>query len=441
MEHSTFFSQFMLKTFARIDCTLKSFKFLVFVYLIFAVIPVFAQTYSLEELLVDVTNSYPGILAKENELKSAESDKLVAKLKFLPTVAFQTQRTQVAYIGQPKSALPSTTISINQPIFGGGIYSGYKRSSLQEDLARVKFLVSKQDTARQLIEAYGDWYRASLKKKIYISAVNSFEQLNQKINRQFDSGIASKADVNLVTLRLEQLRTELFAIEAAENTSLNSLSRYLGRIITSRQLDEKRSSPVHIPKRDEGVVIAIDNSLAIEQSKFEAEIFAAEVTEKKSQFLPVVSFQAVRQLGNPYIPGAPSYDSYGFSVQQSLDPGFSTVASISSASSRLEAALLQVDSIKRSVSMSIIEDYSDYEVSQKKYDSFGSMKNLSQGVSDSYFRQYESNRKSILDLTTIIRESLRADVDLIDAKARILVKSWQLSILVYGLQPRDGITK
>ena len=396
------------------------------------------QAATLDDLVRQGLLSYPTILARQASRDAARTDLTGAKLKFLPSPSFSTQRQEVAYSGQTLSNQPATNITINQPLFlDGGIIAGYNKADAKLNAADYALLETREDISRRIINAYTEWLKAWLKIQALEENVRLHEKFAGMIGRRNDSGVASGSDKDLGASRLQQAQAELETQRSMESTALTTLSELVGEPVSRKDLIGHLAKPVQIPKRQDGIARAQRQSVAVQRSKFEAEAAEHEAKEIRAQALPQVSLQAQRQIGNVYLPGAQGYDMYGLVVTYNPGGGFSSVAGASAAFERAKAATHQIDVAKRELTDRLNADYNEYEFALLKKENLQRAANLSGDISASYDRQYLVGRKSWLDLMNSVREQAQTKVQLADAEGSLLGASRRLMVYIDGTQPFD----
>lgn len=394
---------------------------------------------SLESLIRQGLQSYPSILSRQASLDAAQTDLTAAKLKFLPSPSFNTQRQNIAYSGQSTNRQPATNISISQPLFlDGGIIAGYNKADARLSAADFALLETREDISKRIINAYTEWLKAWLKIQALEENVRLHEKFAGMIGRRLGSGVASGSDRDLGFSRLQQAQADLDTQRSMESTALTSISELVGEPIARRDLMGHLAKPVSIPRRADGIARAQAQSVTVQRNKFEAEAAEQEAKEIRAQALPQLSFQAQRQIGNAYVPGAQGFDMYGLVVSYSPGGGLSSVASASAAFARAKAATHQVDVARRELIDRLNADYNEYEFALLKQESLQRAVNLSGDISASYDRQYLVGRKSWVDLMNAVREQAQTKVQLADAEGSLVGASRRLMLYIDGTMQFEG---
>lgn len=388
------------------------------------------EKYGLDELINIALSGYPTILARMSDRDAADSDVLAAKLGFLPAPSVSTQRNTVQYDGGQASRLPATTATVSQPLLGGGIVSRYQKTTAKLQASEYALLEARQDVAFKVVSAYAGWLRAHKKIDALKFSVKRHEFYYDMIQRRSLAGVASMADRDLAMSRLDQARADLQTQISAMNSAIASLEQLVAMPVSDGTL--KFSSPAALPERKTVLAQSLDQSVVLARHRYEAEAAEAEAGEIRAQALPQLSFQASRQIGNPYVPGLQSYNSYGLVVQYTPGSGLGSVATASGAYKRAESVKIQTEAAKRELLDTLNTELNEYESSKTKTPVLAQSAKLSDDLMDSYTRQYIAGRKSWLDLMNAVREQVQSRIQYIDADVTILATSRRLSIYSQG---------
>lgn len=407
--------------------------------LLYSSITLAQNSQSLDGLIRQGLSSYPSILSRQANRDAAQADLTAAKLRFLPTPSFNTQRNQVQFDGGMNyGQMPSTNVTVNQPLFvDGGIIAGYGKADARLTASDFAVLESREDIAKRIISTYVEWYKSWLKIQAFSESVRVHEKLVGLISRRLDQGVSSGSDRDLALSRLDQARAELDAQHSQEETSLAALSELTGEQLTRHSLIGKLAREIALPKRKDGIFRAQTQSVTVQKSKFEAEAADHEAKEIRAQALPQLSLQAQRQIGNAYYPGAQGFNAVGLVVSYTPGGGLSNMAVASAARERVRAAEFQVETSKRELNDRLNAEYNEYDFALLKKEGLQRAVNLAGDISASYDRQYLVGRKSWLDLMNSVRERAQTRAQLADTEGSLLGASRRLMIYIEGTRQFD----
>jgi len=394
-----------------------------------------ATSLTLNELISLAIGSHPSLLSKESSKKAAEEELLASKLQFLPTPSVNTLRNRVTYDNQSNTGnLPSTTVTINQPLLiDGGIINGYKKSQANLKASEYGLIETRDEIAIKIITAYSEWLKNHHKIKVYQSGVQEHEKFLKLVTNRYESGISSGNDGDLVLSRLSQTRSELLAIEFAEKNALNSLSQLIGRALSRDEIDSNYRKKSSL-EREEVISLVQQNNPTLKRLKSESEAAEAYAKQALAQSFPQLSIQAQRQIGNPYTPGWPSYSSVGFNLAYAPGSGLSSFAIANAAFSKATATVLMLESTKRDLNEKISSELNDYESSVKRLKNLQESSTYQKKISESFERQFEVSKKNWLDLLNSIRERLQVDSALVDVEMNVFSTSHRLHIYMHGVE-------
>ena len=394
-----------------------------------------ATSLSVNELISLAIGSHPSLLSKESSKKAAEEELLASKLQFLPTPSINTLRNRVTYDNQSNTGnLPSTTVTINQPLLiDGGIINGYKKSQANLKASEYGLIETRDEIAIKIITAYSEWLKNYHKIKVYQSGVQEHEKFLKLVTNRYESGISSGNDGDLVLSRLSQTRSELLAIEFAEKNALNSLSQLIGRALSRDEIDSNYRKKSSL-EREEVISLVQQNNPTLKRLKSESEAAEAYAKQALAQSFPQLSIQAQRQIGNPYTPGWPSYSSVGLNLAYAPGSGLSSFAIANAAFSKATATVLMLESTKRDLNEKISSELNEYESSVKRLKNLQESSTYQKKISESFERQFEVSKKNWLDLLNSIRERLQVDSALVDVEMNVFSTSHRLHIYMHGVE-------
>lgn len=409
-------------------------KIAIFLFLGFGLLSADSGALSLDDLISRGVGSYPAILAKESVRNSAQIDLTSSKLKFLPSVGFNTQRNQVNFDGGSSAGqMPSTNVSITQPLLvDGGVVAGYRKADARLSMADYAVLESKENISINIINAYGEWLKAWLKMNALENSLNLHKKFSDMMQRRYEQGLSAAVDRDLATSRLMQTKAELDSQMALEMTALASLSSFVNEPISRNNLIGSIAKQVPVLMRSEGIPQSLEQSPLIKRYEYEAIAAQEEAKEIRAQALPQLSLQAQRQIGNAYYPGAQGFNAVGVVVSINTGGGFSNIIGSSAAIERAKSVSHQADTAKREQKNRLESSYNDYESALAKKISLAQSSSLSVDIAASYDRQYLVGRKNWLDLMNSIREEVQAKSQLADSEAALVTASYKLMIYLQG---------
>ena len=226
---------------------------------------------------------------------------------------------------------------------------------------------------------------------------------------------------------------ELEAVKGQVNLAIARLSELTGQQLLHQELQNAGTAP----PRFEMPMIELFNHAEvnhpnIKKSKAQIEIQEFNLQEKKSELIPEVYFGAKRQFGNfSYLNLGPE-TRYFVRLNSRMGTGFSTFSGISSVMSTIQSAQ-QVSSFnKKSITEQITQDYLTVQMMQTRVQAIQGVLVSAQDIVNSVERQFNSGRKSWLELMNAAREMAQTQAQYFDTQIAGTLSSWRLYFIVNG---------
>lgn len=396
----------------------------------------------IDDLIDDAYQNYPSIKSKQMTQKSAEKEVLAAKLNFLPAVTVSAQPATFRYgdkisSGNRKSD-PVTTITVRQPLLGGGLYSRLQMAKAKKGMADWMVEEARRDVAVRVVNAYAQWYTAHKKLQAANESVIAHQKFTELITRRMQSGVSTQSDVNQSLSRLGQARAEQASYRSSEFSALVALNQLVGRQLDRDVLSTNVTADAHLPSDIIGQALAV--SPTIHRLEYTAQAAEHQAGVTKSQAYPAIVLKAERTINSLTVKNSPTVDTVGIVAEYSTGNGLSSLVQGSAASDQYRAALLDVDTARRDLVVQINQDVSEYEFAKARRESLAKTVALTQEVSESYDRLFRVGKKSWLDLLNAVRERTQTLASLADVEASLLATNRRLKIYT-TLQGSDEDTK
>ncbi len=380
---------------------------------------------TLDDLIDSAYHTYPSIKSKQMAQNSAKKEILAAKLNFLPTISVSAQPLHRNY-GAYENTNGQTTVTVKQPLFGGGLYSNLKLAKAKKSAADWTVEETRRDVAVRVINAYASWYGAHQKLAAANESVIAHQKFTELITRRMSSGVSTQSEVDQSNSRLSQARAEEASYRSAEFSALVALNQLVGRQLDRNTLVKSVNERVVLPNDIIAQALAVSPTVHRLQFTAQAAEYQAGVT--KAQAYPQVSLQAQRIIGSTTDKNAPNYTSVGLVAEYSSGNGFASLARGSASEDLYRSALLDVDTARRELVVSINQDVSEYEFAKVRKTALEKTVVLTQSVSESYDRLFRVGKKSWLDLLNSVRERTQTLTSLADVDATLLATSRRLKI-------------
>jgi adhesin transport system outer membrane protein len=391
----------------------------------------------LHDLLTLSVTTHPSIQRQKSLVGASQENVSAARWQYFPTpsVSVQSARTansDVAYAGDSRV----TVFALTQPLWNGGrIKSGVDKAQAYAQGAHASLAEAQQQLAIRVVQAYGDWLSAYRKRLAYQVGQAQHIRLKDQVFRRIEEGQAAASDLVLAKSRLASLDADVALAISQEEVSLARLSQLLGQPVAAKSLTNSLAEPLQINKQvSELLAQAQGFSPALAHARSNAQAQLASIKEAKSATLPEVSFRWEQQNGNFNYLGGRTHSRGFVSLSSRLGAGLSSVAAISEAVQRFEAAEADIESQQRNLAEQVMTDHALLITSQSRRQALQTSAALADQVLASWDRQYLSGRKSWQDLMNSAREQVQVQVQLADLEASLLVASWRLALTTGQLQ-------
>ncbi len=409
-------------------------------WILFFILPMVARAEGLEQLIAEAVSTHPSVQSSLAQARAAQAGINSARWQFFPTPYTNVQSVSAgsndpSFQGDNYVA----TVGFSQPLWSGGRLSAglsKARSGFSASVAAVT--QSQQDIALQVVQVYGEWFAAFLKRKAWEESLQSHLRLQSQVSRRVEEGLSAKSDLALAQGRLESTRAEVSTVVAQGTVALSRLSQLVGRKLQSNTLARKHSEPrISQQSINELKNQALLLSPAIKRALAQVLAVKSEIAERKADYWPEVQLRAEHQRGSFTSQNADSENRVFIDLNSRFGAGFSTASNVREARMRLDAALAGVDEQRRAVREQVIADYALMSSFEIRVVALQSALITAHEVSESYRRQFLAGRKTWLDVMNAARDQVGTEVRLADAQASQQTVIWRLVIFTQGISSID----
>ena len=403
-----------------------------------------AQTLSLDRLIERAIDSHPSVRAQLSNEKSALLGIETARYQRYPTpqLSLETVKksnSDTTYLGGDVTA----TIRITQPIFNGGLFSA------QLDKAKGSLLLSqagvdeaRRQIALRVVQAYAEWMVAELKAQSVEKSLEVHQKLLQQAKNRIKEGVSPASDLSLVQGRLDTTAGELFSAQLQADLSIQKLGELTDTSLSSKGLKKEMTGPL-MPTLKIDILLANAQMYSPELQKAKAQslISQANVKEKESALKPDIYVRAERQYGNYFSATDTSAHSRIFvGVTSKFGPGFSSLTQIKSAKYQDEASEFDVLTQQKLIREQVLNDLTVLQSVAQRVQAIEGALQASAAVFESFERQFNSGRKTWLDLMTVVRDVVQNEIQLAEIRGAELQSSWRLHIVTSNSYSQTSTT-
>lgn len=379
--------------------------------------------HKLDELIEKMFDVHPSIKMHQYMIQGAQSGIESAQWNYFPTPTLGSNYTT--------KHLDSTTVSLSQPLWTGG------KLDAMYDMALANKEASKytlRESGYVLIETLLNALHTYLKAKEDLVALERgrerFQRLEEMIVRREDSGVSSKADVELLRARIYQLETNINVARSKKAVALGQLELLTGETFT-HELDIKNFEAYSHDASVDMVKTVLETHPSLEKIDAQVEYAKAEREKAKAAILPTISLKAQKIFGSTSLYNETNENDTVVYLAIEANPG----AGLSSLSAKEVAEakvmqLLQDKNVKKHDLMDkIILTYNNYTFALSRMDIQSKSVDANQNVFDSYIRLFLTGKRQWLDLMSASRELTDNELSFNDTKITYLMASYQLALL------------
>ena len=402
-------------------------------------LPLSAGAQTLEALMAEALASHPATRAAQANQAAALAGLAAARWQYYPTPSVSVEAASVngadsGYQGDNTV----TVLRLQQPLYTGGrLQAGVRKAD-----ATIMQSQAAQDEVRlqlalKVLQAYTDWWQASLKTEAYAASEGTLQELHTRVQRRIAQGISADSDLVLAVVRLQSLAVDLSVARTQQAIALERLAQLLGRPVDAQRL---RAQPV-LARQDESAadlttLLALAQAHAPGVQKARAVVTEQEalLAERRSELLPDAYVRLEQQYGNYAIAGAAAQSRVFVGLNSRLGAGLSTLSGIDAAQAKYAAALAEVDAQSRTLAEQLLADHALAQSANQRLDSLQASLRAAREICLGYDRQFLAGRKSWLDVMNAARELTQTEVQWADLQASQLLLTWRMAITVQGLE-------
>ncbi|TFH67488.1 TolC family protein [Gammaproteobacteria bacterium LSUCC0057] len=391
-----------------------------------AAAPVAALT--LENALQATLANNPALAGKQAEYAAAQGSLSSAKSQRLPSLSVamnnvdnQDHNTQgTVVLRQPLWAFGKISQSIDQAEANSAVerlgVDQVRRELLTRtavSFARIEGIVARQRVARQNVAEH--------------------ERLYEQIQRRQEGQLASDADVRLAYSRLLQAKATLQRLHGEYRIALSDLERLT--LLPVTELAPVSAEYLLLPQEQDLWQLALANSIDLAQKQAALEAADVAIRQAKSASLPTLYLQAEHDFYESKNNFADlNEDRAGLVLEASLDgAGFTSLGQVRSAVARRSAAEQDIDVTRNELRYRVEQLKSNLRLQNQLVEALSATVTALEGTAESFLRQYETGRKSWLDLLNTQRELQQQQLELEQSVNERLTIALQINALIGGL--------
>jgi adhesin transport system outer membrane protein len=394
---------------------------------------------SLNEFIIMALNSHPLISSQKNQIKSAEANRENAFQQFFPTpsVGFErnitsgSNRTSPTYQGDTNTL----KLSLRQPLWTGGrLTADLNKAEAQILQANAALEETRQEITLRVIQAWGEWFAATMKKNAMDRSVQDHRKLKDMVERRVNEGASSESELTLTKGRLDQaLNLQETFYNAGENAK-NKLSQLIGKALNEKDRPIEPLLKYNATKfQDYLSKIELINP-TIQKLVASLKIQDYEIERIKSDLMPEAYLRAEHQHGDLNYRNAPDTDLIFFGISTKFGPGLSNLSRINSAENRRDSINDELEAAKRNVIERVNSDWIQLNSNRQRLPILESSVEYTKSTAESWERQFLAGKKSWFEVMNTTRELSQTEIDLADIQSLSIQAEWRLLVMLKGVE-------
>ena len=344
--------------------------------------------------------THPRIQGKKKELNVANEKLNTSKWLRFPAVSVISSAGQSSLSSRDRE--PVTTIRLEQPLWAGGRIS----SSIEANQARLNSSIYgiseiEEDVLGKTSAVYCSLLKMQEKIEASKENVEEHKRLLSLIQRKARNEVSPMVEIVLAKTRLEQAQYEQIQLITQATNLKAELESLIGQPFQSIKNPKVALS---IPSDlDQAISLTISNSPTIKRLESDVEASSADIDVSKASIWPQISARNDNIIGG-ITEGNISY----LALTYTPGNGLSALSNTSEARAKKEVAETLIRSTTLELSNKIRADWNQYFAEMKQAEVLSNLVETSQGVYESYLRQYAVGKKTWVEVLNAKKESTQA---------------------------------
>ncbi len=354
----------------------------------------------------------------------------------------QTQSLDPAYTGSPQVL----NFRLHQPLWTGGRLTAQSNKAIAtQAIEHARLIEIQQALALKTLQAWTEVVMAQRQQQVLEKSETVQTQLLQKIRRRAEQGLSPLNEVNYANLRLVQVRQDRFNALQQENQAWIRLTQWVPE---AKNLGQTLIHPnIHLQALNELALtqalpyweaISLDNSPLIRRLERVAQLQLAEVAEKRAALQPEVYVRAEHQRGNYTYANMPNTNRVFVGLSASTGAGLGLEYQLAALQNKHDGALQEIVAARRSVLEAVQTDFLNVNARQSKAEMLLLNLESSKEIQAAWERQFINGKKTWIDVMNAARETLQAELAIIENEMAWLQSIGRLHLQAHGTSLRAG---
>lgn len=388
----------------------------------------------LKKLIDMAVQTHPLVKSQQGQKLVAEVEIDAARQQFFPTPSVSIERANSARDNSRAPGDPTVQIyRLQQPLWTGGrLTAGLEKAKAGSELADASILDAIDQIAYKTVHAWGDWQVASLKLAAYQKSQVTHRQSLEQVTRRFKEGASTQADLTFTSGRLDQVISQVTAMQAAQETAQVRLEQLVGGAVRPDALAD--SADTRLADDLEPLINqALGRSPQMKKLDAQTIVLEQELAERKADLQPEVFLRAEHQRGDFAVANAPPTRRVVIGLATRFGAGLSSLSAVEASRKRLDIVASDRDAIQRGIREQVTNDWAQLKSLRVRLPALAGSLEAAAATVESWDRQFLAGRKSLLEVMNAARDLSQAEAELADAAVALQVVQWRLVIASRGV--------
>lgn len=344
--------------------------------------------------------SHPRIQGKKQELDAANEKLNTSKWLRYPSLSIISSAGQNSVGSQGRTAV--TTLRVEQPLWAGGRIS----SSIDANKARLQSSIfglneMEQDILIKTSAAFCSLIKMQEKIEASNENVEEHKRLLALIQRKARNEVSPMVEIILAKTRLEQAQYENIQLVTQATNLKSELEALIGQPFKS--LSNPKVSLSLPNDLDQAISLTIASSPTLKRLESDVDASSSDIEVAKASLWPQLSARSDSMYGG-VTEGTISY----LALTYAPGSGLSSLSATNEAKAKKEVAESLIKSTALDLSNKVRADWNQYYAELKQAEVLNNLVETSQGIYDSYLRQYTVGKKTWIEVLNAKKEATQA---------------------------------
>ena len=321
-------------------------------------------------------------------------------------------------------------LSARQLIFDG-FYTPleHKNQQARERSARFRATSVGEDIALSVTRVFTEVLKQEAILKLAQDTLAYHQQVYDKMNQRFQSGVGSRADLNQISSRLALARTNLQNVTANLRNARINYQQVVGTFPGEGELEFPGSYHKYLPPNVEAAVArAIDNHPILKVAEADLEATGYTYEQTKSPFYPRFDLEVLRSANDNIDGSEQKIDDLQVMLRMryNLFRGGSDQARKQEFAYQVEKAKEIRNNARREVEQEIRLAWVANDTLTAQIPILIDYASSAEATKKAYVDQFDLGRRTLLDLLNTENEAVTAKRDLINAKHDLILNEYRI---------------